>query len=62
MKAYYIVQDLETHEFLYPSPDGDVGQTPYLKQAGRFEEYQDAIDAGQDMGVPFVVFNFYLPD
>lgn len=29
MKTYFIVQDLETHEFLYPE-DGNVGQTPYL--------------------------------
>ena len=31
----YIVQDLETHEFLYPDPFGDVGQTPNIKSASR---------------------------
>ena len=56
------MQDLETHEFLYPSPDGDVGQTPYIKQAGHFDEIQDALDAGEDLGAPFTIFTFYLPD
>lgn len=62
MQIKYIVQDLETCEFLYPSPDGDVGQTPYIKQAGHFEEMQDALDAGEDLGAPFAIFTFYLPE
>ena len=41
MKTYFIVQDLETHEFLYP---------------------EDAIEAGEDIGGPFSIFRFYLPD
>lgn len=61
MKTYFIVQDLETHEFLYPE-DGNVGQTPYLSQAGRFEYQEDAIEAGEDIGGPFSIFRFYLLD
>ncbi|WP_032138214.1 hypothetical protein [Kingella negevensis] len=60
MQIKYIVQDLETYEFLYPSPDGDVGQTPCINQAGHFEEIQDALDAGEDLGSEFTIFTFYL--
>lgn len=42
----YIVQDLDSFEFLYPDPNGDIGQTPYLKTAGRFESREDALQAG----------------
>ena len=30
----YIVQDLESHEFIYPDPFGDIGFTANLKAAG----------------------------
>lgn len=63
MPAYqvkYIVQDLETFEFLYPDLFGGVGTTPLIGQAGHFEFKQDAIEAGQDLGAPFAVFTFYL--
>lgn len=62
MQVKYIVQDLETHEFLYPSDDGFVGETPYLKQAGHFDELQDALDAGEEIGAPFQIFKFYLSE
>lgn len=62
MQAFYIVQDLETFEFLFPSSDGGVGQTPYIKKAGHFEELEDALSAGEDLGVPFAVFRFYLTE
>lgn len=56
----YIVQDLESGEFLYPEPDGAVGFTVYLKQAGRYEELQDAVDAGvEEIGAQFGLFEFY---
>lgn len=60
MQVHYIVQDLESFEFLYPSADGDVGLTPYIKQAGYFDELEDALEAGRDMGVPFAIFKFYF--
>lgn len=63
MAAYqvkYIVQDLETFEFLYPDPSGGVGTTPLLNQAGHFEFKEDAIEAGQDLDAPFAIFTFYL--
>lgn len=62
MQVKYIVQDLETHEFLYPSEDGAVDTTPYLKQAGHFEFIEDALEAGEDLGAPFQIFTFYLPE
>lgn len=61
MQVKYIVQDLETHEFLYPSDDGAVDETPFIHQAGQFEELQDALEAGEDIGSPFRIFTFYLP-
>lgn len=57
----YIVQDLESQEFLYPDPSGDVGQTPYIKHAGVFHYVEDAIEAGEDLGVSFTLFKFYQP-
>lgn len=62
MQVKYIVQDLETREFLYPSEDGDVDQTPFLNQAGHSEDLQDAMEAGEDIGNQFQIFTFYLPD
>lgn len=43
-RRVWVVQDAETGEFLYPSPDGDVGFTRFLKHAGRFEEEGEALD------------------
>ena len=57
----YIVQDLETHEFLYPDPYGDVGQTPNVKSAGHYDSREDAINAGvEEIGNDFVIFPFFL--
>ena len=48
----YIVQDLETHEFLYPDPFGDVGQTPNVKSAGHYDTREDALNAGvEEIGI-----------
>lgn len=56
----FIVQDLESFEFLYPDPDGDVGLTPYLKLAGKFDNRDDALAAGVDeLGEHFALFSFY---
>lgn len=62
MQVKYIVQDLETFEFLYPHENGDVGYTPLIKMAGHFDEIEDAMQAGQDIGAPFTVFTFYMPN
>ncbi|EGY51319.1 hypothetical protein [Neisseria shayeganii] len=56
----YIVQDLESFEFLYPDPAGDIGLTPYIKLAGKFETRDDALTAGMDeIGEQFAVFAFW---
>jgi hypothetical protein len=39
----YIVQDRESKLFLMPS-EGDVGYTPWMVEAGRFDEMDAAID------------------
>lgn len=57
----YIVQDLETGEFLYPEPFGGIGLTLYIKQAGYFDSYEDAFEAGEDeIGGAFSVFGFFV--
>ena len=57
----YIVQDLETHEFLYPDPFGAVGQTPNIKSAGHYDTRDDALSAGVDeIGNEFVIFSFFV--
>ena len=57
----YIVQDLETHEFLFPDPFGDVGQTPNIKSAGHYDSRDDAINAGvEEIGNEFVIFSFFV--
>lgn len=57
----FIVQDLETHEFIYPDPFGYVGFTQNLKSAGQFESYEDAFDAGMsEIGGKFQIFQFFL--
>lgn len=42
----YVVQDLESYCFLMPQ-DGDVGYTPELHRAGRFENYEEAFDTAK---------------
>lgn len=56
----YIVQDLESHEFIYPDPFGDIGFTANLKAAGKYESYEDALIAGvEEIGGNFQIFSFY---
>lgn len=57
----FIVQDLESHDFIYPDPFGDMGFTQNIKAAGQFESYEDAFDAGlEEIGGGFQVFVFYV--
>lgn len=57
----YIVQDIETGEFLYPEPLGSIGTTPYIKQAGHFYDYEDALEAAKDeISGPFSIFSFFV--
>ncbi len=56
----YIVQDLETFEFLRPDEIGSIEQTPYLSMAGKYDFYEDAFQAGVDeIGGSFQIFKFY---
>ena len=61
-KERFIVQDLESHEFIYPDPFGDTGFTQNLKSAGHFECYEDAFNAGMEIGGGFQIFAFYLKE
>ena len=43
----YIVQDLESKCFLYPSDCGDVGFTEFAHEAGRFDFFEEAEDTAK---------------
>ena len=43
-----------------PDPAGGITQTPYIKQAGKFDYQEDAMDAGIDeIGEQFAIFSFF---
>lgn len=46
-----ILQDLENFQFLYPTPDGDVGYTRLLSKAGMFETEEEATETAEFMNV-----------
>ncbi len=45
-RVAYVVQDLESYLFLM-AQDGDVGYTPELHRAGRFDHYEEAFDTAK---------------
>ncbi|POA98058.1 hypothetical protein C2134_13630 [Chromobacterium sinusclupearum] len=56
----WVVQDTDTGLFLYPSPDGDVGYTKFLSDAGRFDSAESAIETAKfHLGAQFHVAHFY---
>lgn len=56
----FIVQDLETFEFLCSDQEGGFEMTPYLSLAGRFESYDDAFESAIDeIGGSFSIFKFF---
>lgn len=46
MQRVFVVQDLENAQFLF-SDRGDVGHTVWLKDAGRFFEYDAAFESAE---------------
>lgn len=59
-RIVYIVQDLETGQFLKPSEFGDVDFTSRIREAGRFTDPIEADETAQVAlsGAPFDVFGF----
>lgn len=56
----FIVQDLETFEFLCSDNEGGFEQTAYLSLAGKFDDYESAFEAGVDeIGGNFQIFKFF---
>ena len=59
-KECFVVQDLETFEFLCSDGLGGIEQTPYWSIAGKDDNYDSAFEAGVDeIGGVFSVFKFY---
>lgn len=57
----FIVQEMENYEFICPDQFGDIGFTQNLKEAGQYESYEDALNAGlEEIGGHFQVFSFYI--
>lgn len=58
-----VVQCLASHEFLCPSPDGDVTTTPLLSKAGHFYDIDEAVSTAEFFGLEphkFEVFPFFI--
>ncbi|CBN87505.1 hypothetical protein NEILACOT_05677 [Neisseria lactamica ATCC 23970] len=57
----FIVQELENYEFIFPNQLGDIGFTQNLKEAGQYENYEDAFNAGlEEIGGHFQIFSLYI--
>lgn len=57
----FIVQELENYEFIFPDQFGDIGFTQNLKEAGQYENYEDAFNAGlEEISGHFQIFSFYI--
>lgn len=56
----WVIQDKQSGMFLYPAPDGDVGFTKFLHNAGRCWDEEEAVDtAHMNLGDDFVISSFY---
>ena len=56
MSTAYVVQSMRDYTFLYLGDSGDIDHTPRLSQAGRFYDYEHALDAGHcEIGSDFEV-------
>ncbi|MBH5328437.1 hypothetical protein H9Q10_01960 [Eikenella sp. S3360] len=65
LQRFFIVQSLESYDFLCSDDSGDVGFTPVLARAGCYESREDAVEAGiEEIGAGFAIFEFlrYLED
>lgn len=57
----FIVQELESYEFICPDVFGDLAFTPNIKQAGQYETFEDAFTAAtEELGCEFAIFSFYV--
>ena len=63
MNLVYVVQSVNTGDFLYLSPEtGDIGHTRMISDAGLFKDFDEAVEAGiEEIGnqFEFVIFGFY---
>lgn len=60
VRRVYVIQDADSGEFLYPSPDGDVGFTKFLRDAGRQDDPEEAIETAQmNLGSAYVISSFF---
>ncbi|WP_308020478.1 hypothetical protein [Neisseria bergeri] len=57
----FIVQEMENYEFIFSDKFGDIGFTQNLKEAGQYENNEDAFNAGlEEIGGHFQIFSFYI--
>jgi hypothetical protein len=64
MKAQlrYLLQDVETHQFMCMGETGDVAFTPWVDVAGHFYDREVANEAGCEHCGPegFIIFSFFV--
>lgn len=61
MRRVYVVQDGDEGMFLCPSPDGDVGYTRWVREAGQFDDEQAALDTADMCCDPgYQIFSFFV--
>lgn len=59
-RQVWVVQERQDGDFLYPSPDGDVGFTMFLSDAGRFECFESALETAElQLGDDYRISAFY---
>ncbi len=60
VRRVYVIQDADSGEFLYPSPDGDVGFTKFLRDAGRQYDAEEALETAEmNLGNAYVITSFF---
>ena len=59
----YIVQSLETFEFLCADENALIGTTKDISKAGIFYEYESALESAlEEIGDRFFIFSFFVKE
>ena len=61
IQRVYLVQSLETFEFLCADEDSLIGFTTDISKAGIFYEYESALESAlEEIGERFFIFSFFV--
>lgn len=60
VQRVFVIQDADSGWFLYPSLDGDVGFTKFLRDAGRQYDAEEALETAEmNLGNAYVITSFF---